>query len=311
MKTLLTCIVLVSSFTASAQKIRFSDTSNKWVYVKPNDCSTPTLFDYFSYSYNGDTIVNGTTYLKLYDISNTPSLLSLIREDTIDRKVYIKYPAVQFSSNLVSDTLEHILFDYTLSVGDTIKFDLYDTVANAVVQSRSVLSSVDSVSINGAWHIRQKFSSHSNYPWSNGYYVIEGIGSRHFNLIASVFAAGECPPSLICFRHHGVLPPMNNIIYQNNTSCYLGVEQVDPGKGKIEVAPNPFTTSAKVLFPYMVTKGRITIYSYIGQIVYTIQVNQQSEIDIDGFDHPSGLYLLEVYDETDQRRSFTKLAVDK
>jgi hypothetical protein len=315
-KSLLVCFVLAMSFTSSAQKIRFSDTTNKWVYIKPNDCSTPILFDYFSFSYNGDTVVNGITYQKLYETTPSslfisPFLLGLIREDTTARKVYIMYPAVHVAQNLVADTFEHILFDYTLSIGDTIKFDHYDTITNALIQGRSVLASIDSVLINGTWHVRQKFSPNSSYPWANGYDVIEGLGGKYFNPIAPVFAAGECSPTVMCFRHRGVLPPMNNIIFQNNTSCHLAVQQLDTENEKILVIPNPFTTSAKVRLPYAVTKGRATIYSHIGQVVYTRKVSQQSEIDIDGFDHPSGLYILDVYDEIEQRRSFIKVAVDK
>src|ERR1043165_5799097 len=121
MRLLLTYLFLAFTLCSSAQKIRFTDSTNTWVtYWNNADCG------YIAhYYYSGDSSYHGYYYRNLFRVStriwsvepcSTYMIQSMyIREDTVANMVFCR--------NLgTGDTTERVLYDYNLNVGDSIHY---------------------------------------------------------------------------------------------------------------------------------------------------------------------------------------------
>ena len=114
-----------------------------WV-VRYTDFEFDVFTNYWSYKLSGDTMVNGTDYKKLYyrHLVRNPDnyevifpyqyqseeLAALIREDTIERKVYI-IRLTEIGGDFWDCSLseEVVLFDFTTEIGATQSFCQYYT----------------------------------------------------------------------------------------------------------------------------------------------------------------------------------------
>jgi hypothetical protein len=291
MKTTLVIMVFLVFGQARAQKIHFSDSTNSWVFARYSDCAPPYLpMIYTTFYYGGDTVINSLTYHRLKHFG----VIGFIREDTMLGKVFIKNPSTY--GNL-TDTLEHILFDYNLSIGDTLNFD-YENITSTYV--RAILTDIDSTLINGIYHKVQTFhqlaSVYNNQVGTGGFRVIEGVGAGSYWPVAPMFARDECPGGLLCFRNKGVMPHTSAIMY-SNTKCIVGVDDISSPKLNIVVRPNPLTGYSKVIFSKPIGEGYVRIYNILGQCVYKIGVDKQTDLGLGNFRAPCGVYFLIVEDK--------------
>ena len=151
MKKLLLILLTTLSVTVSAQKIRFTDSRNHWV-THGSAGMEGCYFDNYS-QYGMDTVIYMHTYKQLYNscshLPGYPGCIPtcsmaqnmLIREDTIADIVYYR--------TWSSDTVEHILYDYNMNVGDTILYNLTSGINATIVDS---VINIDSIIINGVYH---------------------------------------------------------------------------------------------------------------------------------------------------------------
>jgi len=148
----------------------------------------------FNYRMIGDTLLSGNHYKKVMvenmllfyhnmgwpNCSNAPAngYVGGFRQDSINKKCYMMLPGMS------TDTL---IYDFNLQIGDTLKSIAIPTFfcTNYV----STLTSIDSVLVNGTYHLRQTFCT---------YNVIEGVGSENdpFGILPNIELAG-----IICFRN--------------------------------------------------------------------------------------------------------------
>jgi len=114
-------------------------------------------------SFQGDTIINSISYNKVYKHilkgghpcmyppcwqftypyqTESKSLISFIREDTLTKKLY-NLPISPFG---FCDTTEHLIFDFSLSVGDTVNSCIYDYIhASSITETLGGI--VDSIGV--------------------------------------------------------------------------------------------------------------------------------------------------------------------
>lgn len=100
--------------TSFAQKISFTDTSNKWNYN--NSWKSGPVYgmkDYHDF-YKYDTVLNGVVYKDFG--------FGLVREDTANEIVYIRHLSVMGYATIY-DTGEYVLYNYNLQVGDSIEYN--------------------------------------------------------------------------------------------------------------------------------------------------------------------------------------------
>jgi len=155
-----------------------------------------TIDSYYSVTISGDTLISSQIYHKL----STPFVQSIItgtctpyvnsgydgaiRQDTANRTVFYVPP---------SDSLEQLLYDFNMQMGDTVKGFLESFASPA-----DTVHSIDSVLVGTNYRKRWNIN-----PWYN-IYLIEGIGSTYGLIVPSPgFIVDFADYTLTCFTQNG------------------------------------------------------------------------------------------------------------
>ncbi|MFH0865220.1 MAG: hypothetical protein V1904_03440, partial [Bacteroidota bacterium] len=162
----------------------------------------------FSYQYKmeGDTVINGITYHKIYyslDLyygSPNETLHCFLREDTT-KKVFLKYPT---SSGV--DTTEFMLYNFNLNVGDTVTIKLFyptDSLFKLIVvhiDSTLLLTGYRRFIGLGALTLMWDGGCDNSIAW------VEGMGCTYSQLYNEIPQGGcwEQGYDLTCFWEKGV-----------------------------------------------------------------------------------------------------------
>lgn len=292
MRLIFTCILFAFALSTSAQKIRFTDPSNGWV----THGSAPECEFIGSYFYGADTIHHGIRYKKI--ISLFTSLLPTgcgtddsswwVREDTLLNRVYYRW--MSWGSY---DTVEHVLFEYNLSAGDTFRY-----ISAFFPGFKDSVKRVDSVFINGYAH---KALQINNWYDAREYTVVEGIGCLSGPLYTPRRTCFEFGEELMCFFNRGTKPDFlvdNNGCwaadsFNNISSCIkLSVANVSPGK-EVNVYPNPAYETLNVSIEgYTDFPLSLVISDLLGHAVLRSDIQKNGKVQVSTSLLPPGTYIL-------------------
>lgn len=302
-------LILVGLGQVSGQKMRFTDSSNVWNVVSGCSCDPPPDNQgkvTFSYS-TVDSIINGVHYCLLTGTgvrSYIPLKKGLIREDTLTHRVFIRGIYAPPSTQGI-DTVERLLYDYNLLVGDTFR------AFGGNYHWIHYVSSIDSTYVNGTvhkvWHFDPSYQPGVTSGGLKSYYVIEGIGCLDHPLFPAFPHIFEEDAALLCFFSKGLQPmvsPKVALYYDNLTSCTLGVDDNILTKGLVTVVPNPVTKASIIRLPARMRSGTLSIYNSAGQLVARTAFSNSSAIQMPAAVERAGLYLFEVRD-AETGRAFT------
>jgi hypothetical protein len=282
-KLLYILLILLTVHSSYAQKIRFTDTTNEWTYCNIGTSPTNPPYNYVTISsFKGDTVVNTIQYKK--------TNFGLVREDTVNKKVYIKNLVYNYSS---VDTNERILYDYNLQVGDTI--------ANSYTYKsfKHYVKEIDSTQINSVWYKVWNIvavSGTSSFSW---YSIIEGIGSTKGPWFSVYPYEFENVRYLTCFNNNHSTPIVNpkvSSFFDNATSCKLSVPSTNKQSQSITIIPNPANENSKIVFPYAIQQGRLVVTNAMGQVVLQKDFQNKEQITLGGLP-AEGLYFYTVIDK--------------
>ena len=304
-KALWITLLILACFSSFAQKIRFSDSTNQWTWLFCSiDGGQPIwLYSYLSFeNYSGTVIINSHEYLGLGS--------SLIREDTIANKVFIRY---YNTSTSTLDTVDEVLYDYNLSVGDTIKHYVSDYF------STSWVTSIDSTLINGIWYKVWHFSGNLVTPGyfigGFAYNVIEGIGCTN----GLTYPYNPAPPfeasdQLVCFQNMGDSPPLSNpvtswgvaiiVYFDDSASCAMHPLDISKlnNKNKItSIFPNPIDRTSKIVLPDK-GSGTLAVFNDLGQMIFCSTFEHKAELLIGDKINVPGIYFYRITDNEGARQ---------
>lgn len=266
---------------------------NQWNVLKSKNTMVP------EYNYditeilqiNGDTIVDGIGYKKLYksekSLPNLGELIGFVREELNDKKVYLKLP----------DYPESLIYDFNVSIGDIIHIDLYGYGTGALPISLSI-TSVDNVSINGEQRkkveVRSKIRHEEFESFGQNYIWVEGIGGDN-GLITSIQPdfATNLFYSLLCFYQNEkfIYKPKNSkyeecFIY--NPPLSINAEKTIPLTYFIESKNNTLHIFYEEDNNYM-----ISLINLNGQILFLKHYDHYNPV-IDISQIPKGIYILQL-----------------
>ena len=319
MKKVLFILLTVLSLSASAQKIIFTDQRNHWITHGTVGAEACPFADYMNYS--TDTVEYLQTYKQLICNSISPYprpgcmgggaggmySFNLIREDTIANIVYYRDPN--------TDTLEHILYNYNLHVGDTIRYPIsyYSTTLGYMLPVVDSVVHIDSTLINGVYHkVFTMQGRNDSFPHSTGglyraYTLIEGMGCTVSPEFPALFTGCfEYNEKLLCFQQDTVLPVINTPYYlcavgfpSSPDSFHNGLGNCNPMSvnniqksiPSLTIYPNPVTTELTITSSSTVTF--ITITNLIGQTLFTQPCNS-ALVQVDVSNLPKGLYFIKI-----------------
>jgi hypothetical protein len=236
-----------------------------------------------SYLTNGDTIINSIIYTQVisntyfysyyfypsYSVQNSSigvfSYIGCFRNDSINKLVYF-FPK--------DSLIEYILYDFNLSIGDTIAPDWYNKFNSGT--GGPVVYSVDSIFLNGAYHRRVSLSNYID--------LIEGVGptSGFLNPFNSCL---ECNVNLNCFEVNHI-----SIYPVNSTICGpVSIQKND--LVSFTASPNP--TNGKFLIKGPIENCSMKILNMLGECVFeSSNIETGREVDISNC--KTGIYLCKI-----------------
>jgi len=237
----------------------------------------------YQYRFNGDTIIGGKKYAKLYkDLSyvncscgNAPNYQIItvyaggLRNDTVNKKVFY---------NLTGS--EIILYDFNVVVGGKV----LPSCSNTVVK-------IDSVYVGGKY--RKKF-----IQGIDSLEFIEGIGSvgtrqggSFADLISPFCGPGLSPyVNFVCFSNNAVSYVKDNFVCNLHLAVDESINLID-----ISIFPNPSTgifelkTNGKNISEFEIT-------NILGETILKSKINS-NKIEIDLSEYVNGIYFVKVVDD--------------
>lgn len=228
------------------------------------DCSPcMTWYGSSQYYFDGDTTINGQVYQKLWGITTSffPAfnakdslyIAALLREDTVNRKVYKYYGLPQDANDSLHYGGEHLLFDFDLDVGDTLQAYIHkpDIYGDFIVISKTKIALFNGDSVTA-------FTTTSQYI--SVLLFTEGILNSYipFDLSLPWFS-----PYYKCIFGKNATPLYGNSC---DSTRYIGLaEQKVLGKNLIRVYPNPAKNLLTI--EHLNQSGTFTIYDLKGQLL--------------------------------------------
>ncbi len=301
---MLTLISLTGRYAVAQTNVYhpFPDSGAVWMMQFTQWCELAPSFPYphfnydYQYSLNGDTIINGTKYTKVFRENlftncifvsppnnytcTAPTYYSsywlAYRNDTITKKVWA-----------INSGPEFLLYDFSLNIGDTMKG----------TNCEAVIIGIDSILIGTDY--RKKFVV--DVGLVNGCWIIEGIGNvgnQSGGSMSGPFGEGCCSVCVCnvawnfnCFIQSGIS------LYPDTSTCQAinGINALTPLRVPTTIYPNPckgiFTIS------YHSSSQQVTLHltDVTGKIVFTQRLNNmQSAEQINAMGLSDGFYLYEL-----------------
>jgi hypothetical protein len=239
-------------------------TSSFYSYGNPGTQTVLTL---------GDSIYNAATYTKIFR-GNQNFPVGMYRQDITAKKVYW----VEAGTNT-----EKILYDFSLSVGDTAKVNGY----------RIKVAARDSVLVNGSYRKRMKIASNSLSYYTGPEYWIEGIGSSYGFLNSGMvdkYMMDVGPPWLVCMSVAGSLVYPSSSFTACHIASTIGVAE-NAANGGFAVYPNP---SSGTVNYYTLPGMSIEVFDILGRRLQDFKATSPSgEIILP----TKGLYFIHAGDD--------------
>ncbi|WP_157976835.1 T9SS type A sorting domain-containing protein [Taibaiella helva] len=278
--------LLLLQYTAQAQKIYFSDTTNKWrtsFTAAPDGPPGTTIVHDYRFE-DTSAVLDGHTY-QLLDYENGV----WVRDDTQARKVYIKpLTGLQPTRLLPSDTAPFLYLDYNMGEGDTLAMPYVAMAGDSL--SYHVVQAVDSVLINGVYHRTLQMNAYfPHYPWPTRYLVTEGIGTDTGPIFIPD-GLGEWATRLVCFRNQGAVPFSAYSACSDPPMSFHGLRR---GHDGFDIMPNPASGQVHIRYKgYNGPQMDGILLSPTGTRLREIAFSQTGSINLDGL--APGLYLIQV-----------------
>lgn len=255
------------------------------------------------YSLVGDTTINNINYTKVYynmygqnlkDTaynSLTAQYFGGLREDST-RKIWAIFS---------NDSIEYLMYDFSLSLGDTFDLPFYGYPDSFFVVGQDSLLFND-----GKYRVQLGVTGGYGYnQWVQG---IGGLYGDLFEPCSPFNTVGIGSTFLTCFK-------VGNQYVYGGQNCYCGnitnVNEVETIGSKIEIYPNPVGSTFKVDSKEEIFKQNctITIVDLLGKFIYSKPfVDYIIEISTENI--PKGVYLIKINDQQNNLLAVKKLVIE-
>jgi Secretion system C-terminal sorting domain len=249
----------------------------------PYPCIQNETYNYYT---SGDTVFNSLVYKKVFQKGfGTYSWMSTLPPSSCSGGYSYNYPlpnyflrssGKQIYMRQLSDTNEYLLYDFDLSIGDTlpITYNNYATDVKVIA--------IDSIYTPYGYYKRFELTGSTLSP-----YLIEGIGSTKglFEAMGSIL---ECGYNLVCFA-------LNDSAYYPSIGggCALtsGIETFE-NEDTYSIFPNPVTNSFTVE-TRLTDNFTLTVIDNLGQKVLVESCStQRTTVNVSHLKH--GMYFVQL-----------------
>lgn len=272
--------LLITEFGFGAYSLEIVDTTKIWSVLIGQyvyGIQEGTNF----YKFSGDSAIANYSYRLVYESYDSNKVNwhftnDLIREDS--NKVY-----------LYQNDSEHILYDFTLTNGDTIS--LYNMFGQ---ENDWIVDTIDSIEIYGQNRKHIRLQLH-NYLYDNW---IEGLGSDLGILFSGNFMY-DYSTELLCVEQNG-LTIYSNPVYN---SCYI-YTGINNQLNKNEINIYPTITDSWITIETEIYPINLKIMSLTGRIVYDDWIDSK-KVNISTIEN--GFYVIRITDKNGNLRFNSKI----
>jgi hypothetical protein len=279
MKVLIPVVFFLSVLTAKSQSAvyhPFPTTNANWIYQYYDDFHNPTGGIGY-YRITGDTIKMGRAYKKISGCSGVGGWCNSGGIRDSNKVIYF---------NPDTCATEYVLYDFNLTIGDTLINPFADSSSFQAI----FVIDVDSVIASDGYRRRLLLNTMD--------YWIEGIGSTHYFFSPAGFMGLSGNDYLECMWTD------SGFYYQDGImNCMVSVK-AEPGKRKdLIISPNPFHSSALITVSPEISTVELRIYSTLGLLVRkeNIAVSNGSAIPINRNELKDGIYFLRISSTAQQQ----------
>jgi hypothetical protein len=243
----------------------------------------------YSIVISGDTTINSVTYHKLTTpyiqavmlgtcTANYAGYKGAFRNDVANKKVFYVPP---------SNSIEQLLYDFTMQVGDTVKGFL-----ETFTFPSDIVNSIDSVLVGSNY--RKRWNIDPCYYVS----IIEGIGSTY----------GLVQPSPGCFVDQAnywltCFSQNNFTLYPDTTAnCQLitTIENINDNHSSIEISPNPFHSYSYLKVSSEFENAEIKMYNALGLLMREEKISRQEFFLLNRDKLQNGIYFIQLINDKSQ-----------
>ena len=239
------------------------------------------------YFLNGDTIINDTTYTKVYHTLDhtlsTSSYNCCIREE--EQRIFVRYPYARY---LYEN--EFLLYDFNLEVGDAVILKMTHNFTSELIDVEFVLGAVGNIQLNTGDYRRSYIYNTDDYDMGD-ISVIDGIGASD-GMAGHLFYCELDPGDLFelmayyldCFTLNG------DNIYGNCTTDNIEINSYD----KTYISNIPVNNNSVLHLDIKQEYKTIQVFDIQGRILYQENIRNKTEFSFKNINLKSGFYLLKL-----------------
>ncbi len=300
MRTLITFLFLFSSFWSIGQK-KWDFKNSVWHYDYINIFSP--IQHYLTIEYSGSA--------ELGSERQFVSKLDMVAHYGEDRNELINSIYVYADEDRVYQWLDgefHILYDFSLDIGDTTRIYANDGYHSG--EAVSVVDSVKKVSIGTdtlrAYYIR---GGYQGFFHMSGW-VYESIGTLiGFGPQSALSCDGGCLGSLRCFKNSAI----DYQVEVCDTIKDLRVSTIDideeQTRAEPRLYPNPLSRHQALHIEYSdISSLSVSVYDMEGRVILTEQAVSDGSLSLPA-DMSAGIYMVHVVDRDSWQSYYDKLVV--
>lgn len=275
-----------------------------WIYTQMVSGEEPPVHIVlaFALSMQGDTIIQGNSYKKIYQrtlrknagstaIQNPKEILNtylyaLMREDTIARKIYM----LPFGDTIsMCQPTEHLLYEFSLQEGDTLNDCVLENIYLPFMSDKPDVDSIRQLTYSGletrAFYMQGVFNNYGDFFETTGL-ILEGYGYERHGLL-NYGRKGE----LVYFQYY---------CEGDSLDCELLSAVEEPTgmtQSVITLSPNPARDIVIIqIDPAFQTKNelQISLLNTVGNILLYENWNTVKELQIDVRNIHDGVYFLNI-----------------
>ncbi|MCB0701033.1 MAG: T9SS type A sorting domain-containing protein [Chitinophagales bacterium] len=301
-------VVLLLYLGTSAQKVSFTDMSNKWYVMNVYNVAAQGHTIHYKterFFYTDSVQYKGHTY---YEMSLYDGLSKFVRKGV----ALVRFDTAMNQVLGLDVGTEYVLFDYNIKLGDTVTahYISYDLPLGDSFYSRTVLTKIDSVLINNIYHKKYHMTGIPDTANPNlmgkGYVFVEGVGGMSYPIISAggnkdIYQFDKIQEYFMCFRNNTVIG------YPIANSCddtTLSVEELVVSD-MAEVYPQPTYDVAHIKLPKAIKAGTLVLYNGMGQIVKEEQFTGRVELTVNRPTSGTGVYFYRILSDGDMPNRYS------